>query len=329
MPLADQPSSPSVTVVIVNFNGGEVVLHCLAALQQQQFRDFVTVVVDNHSSDASAELIGQQHPWVILQRLSSNKGFAGGVNHALTTSVHSDLVVLLNPDAYPDPQWLEQLVLAARNHPEYGAFGSRMYSDEALHILDGVGDVYHVSGLVWRQGHGQQDEDRYNTPAEIFAPCAAAALYRTQALRTIGYFDEDFFLYVEDVDVGFRLRLAGFRSMYVPSAKVRHVGSAIVGKHSDSQIYHGHRNLVWVFVQNMPGPLFWLLLPLHIALNGWTLIWFSLKGQGRTITRSKWDAIKGLPRAWRKRRSIQSKRSVRVAEVGRALSWTAIPKRFR
>lgn len=327
MPLADQPSSPSVTVVIVNFNGGEVVLHCLAALQQQQFRDFVTVVVDNHSSDASAELIGQQHPWVILQRLSSNKGFAGGVNHALTTSVHSDLVVLLNPDAYPDPQWLEQLVLAARNHPEYGAFGSRMYSDEALHILDGVGDVYHVSGLVWRQGHGQQDEDRYNTPAEIFAPCAAAALYRTQALRTIGYFDEDFFLYVEDVDVGFRLRLAGFRSMYVPSAKVRHVGSAIVGKHSDSQIYHGHRNLVWVFFKNMPTALLMLFLPLHLALNVVSLLAFSAGGRAQTIFRAKRDALLGISHFWSKRRLIQRHRKASVLAIAKSMRWSPFGRR--
>lgn len=329
MPFAAIPTAPSVTVVIVNYNGGEVVLRCLEALHQQQFRDFATVVVDNHSSDDSPQWIAQQHPWVQLLRLTSNKGFAGGVNHALTTCVHSNLVALLNPDAFPDPLWLAQLASAAHTYPEFAAFGSRMYSDDAQHVLDGVGDVYHASGLVWRKGHGQGDDDRYNTPSEIFAPCAAAALYRTDALQSIGNFDEDFFLYVEDVDVGFRLRLAGYRSMYVPSAKVRHLGSAIVGKHSESQVYHGHRNLVWVFVQNMPGILFWLLLPLHIALNGVALLWFALKGQGRIIVRSKWDALRGLPRAWRKRQAIQSRRSVSTRTVARALCWTALPKRDR
>lgn len=316
-----------VTVVIVNFNGGDVILRCLAALQRQQFRMFETIVVDNHSTDGSVAQIESQFPSVRVLRLETNLGFAGGVNHALRGHVHSPLLVLLNPDAFPEVEWLGNLVAAAEQCPEYAAFGSRMFSDPSMQHLDGVGDVYHISGIPWRQGHGQADSIRYNQRSEIFAPCAAAALYRTEPLRSIGCFDEDLFLYIEDVDVGFRLRLAGHRCLYVPEARVWHVGSAFVGKHSDFQIYHGHRNLVWVFLKNMPTALLMLLLPVHLALTVVSLLVFSAKGQARTIFRAKWDALRGIPHYWGKRKQTQGHRKASVMVIAQALRWNPFGRR--
>jgi GT2 family glycosyltransferase len=136
----------------------------------------------------------------------------------------------------------------------------------------------------------------------------------------VGGFDEDFFCYAEDVDLGFRLRLAGHRCLLVPDAVVRHVGSATTGgQKSDFAVYHGHRNLVWTYMKNMPGALFWLFLPLHILLNLVTVLWFSLRGQGRVIMRAKRDALCDLPRMWRKRREIQRARRAPVGEIWRAL----------
>lgn len=318
-----------VTVIIVNYNGGDVILQCLAALERQEFRGHRTVVVDNHSADASVAAIQQQFPWVRLMVLETNRGFAGGVNHALQDCAPGTLVALLNPDAFPAPDWLANLVAAADRHPGYAAFGSRMFSDEAMQSLDGVGDVYHISGLPWRQGHGLPNDPRYDHSAPIFAPCAAAALYRTDALNAVGRFDEDLFLYAEDVDVGFRLQLAGYRSLYVPGARVWHVGSAFVGKHSDFQIYHGHRNLVWVFVKNMPTLLFWLALPLHIALNFASIAWFSLKGQGRVILRAKWDALRGLAHFWNKRKDIQAQRTASLRAIAASMRWSLFKRRYR
>jgi GT2 family glycosyltransferase len=310
-----------VTVIIVNFNGGDIICQCLAALAQQSFQDFVTVVVDNNSSDGSVAAIRAQYPQVEVLALKANAGFAGGVNHALRTHAPGPLVALLNPDAFPAVDWLENLVATADRHPEFAAFGSRMYSDADQQHLDGVGDAYHVSGLPWRRGHGCANTARHDSAREIFAPCAAAALYRRSALEAVGLLDEEYFLYAEDVDLGFRLRLAGYRALYVPLASIQHIGSAFVGRNSDFQIYHGHRNLVWVFVKNMPGVLFWLFLPLHIALNVVTLVWFSLRGKGGLVLRAKRDAIRGIPHYWAKRKSVQDHRKASIWAILRQLSW--------
>ena len=149
---------------------------------------------------------------------------------------------------------------------------------------------------------------------EVFAPCAAAALYRRAAFEEIGGFDERFFCYFEDVDLGFRLRLRGYRCLYVPDAIVRHVSSALSGYRSDFAVYHGERNAVWTFVKNMPGPLFWLYLPQHLALNVAALFYYPWRGQGRVVWRAKRDAILGLPAALRERRAVQQRRR-RVASA--------------
>jgi GT2 family glycosyltransferase len=321
------PAAPLVTVIIVNYNGGEMICRCIRALEKQTFRDFAVLVVDNHSADGSVASIRNKFAFASVLEAGSNLGFAGGVNHALQKSNLGQLVALLNPDAFPDVSWLDNLVNAARSFPGYAAFGSKMYSDEARRYLDGVGDAYHVSGLPWRKGHGSQDSAQYDQPMEIFAPCAAAALYRMDALKAVGLLDEEFFLYAEDIDLGFRLRLAGFSAVYVPSASVVHVGSAFVGKHSEFQTYYGHRNLVWVYIKNMPGVLFWIFLPAHIALNFVTILWFAFHGHAQVILRSKLDALYGIPHYWRKRQRIQANRKVSILSLLRQLSWNPLARR--
>lgn len=314
----------SVTVIIVNWNAGDLLAQCLRDLLRQSIRPARILVMDNGSSDASAEQAALL-PCVTVRLLGHNYGFAAGNNRAFS-ECDTRYVALLNPDAFPEPDWLEKLVTAADTHSEVAAFGSRQMVHGAENIVDGLGDVYHVSGLVWRDGHGRVLLDSDAVPHEIFSPCAGAALYRTDALVNVGGFDEDYFCYVEDVDLGFRLRLAGYGAMYVPDAVVHHVGSATTGgQHSDFAVYHGHRNLVWTFVKNMPGVLFWLLLPLHVALNLVSVLWFSLRGQGAVILRAKRDAMLGLPKMWRKRQQIQKARVASIRDIWRVLDKRLLP----
>ena len=139
-------------------------------------------------------------------------------------------------------------------------------------------------------------------------------------------FDEDYFCYVEDVDLGFRLRLFGHRCLYVPQAEVLHMSSATTGRHSDFAVYHGHRNLVWTYVKNMPGPLFWILLPGHILLNIVSIIRFLGMGKGRLILKAKKDALKRLPQMWKKRQGIARRRRASVADIWKNLDKSLIPR---
>jgi len=316
----------SVTVVIVNWNSGYLLAECLACLSGQSYSPARILVMDNGSTDGSAEGV-QQVPGVTVRMLGENLGFAVANNRALS-ECDTEYVVLLNPDAFPESNWLDRLVEAANAQPEVSAFGSRQMVHGSSNLLDGIGDAYHVSGLVWRKRHGCKQGNADLVAAKIFSPCAAAVLYRRQALVDVGGFDGNYFCYMEDVDLGFRLRLAGYSAMYIPDAVVHHVGSASTGgQHSDFAVYHGHRNLVWTFVKNMPGALFWLFLPFHVLLNLITVPFFMLRGQGRVILRAKRDAIKGLPWAWAKRKQIQALRVATVLDIWRVLDKRLIPFR--
>ncbi|NPU85304.1 MAG: glycosyltransferase family 2 protein [Syntrophaceae bacterium] len=308
----------SITVIIVNWNGGKLLAECLRGLDAQTVRPDRILLADNGSSDGSLDLVREFRNVTVLE-MHENLGFAAANNRALA-ACDTEFVAFLNPDAFPASDWLEQLLAAADARPDVASFGSRQMRHGTPGVLDGIGDVYHMSGLAWRDRYGERQQPGDLVAREIFSPCAAAAMYRRQALVAIGGFEEDFFCYLEDVDLGFRLRLAGHKAMYVPDAVVHHVGSAATGgQNSNFAVYHGFRNQVWTFVKNMPGALFWLLLPLHIVLNLASIAVFTMGGQGKVILKAKWDALLGVPRMWRKRKSIQAERIASSSAIWRIL----------
>jgi GT2 family glycosyltransferase len=314
----------SVSVVIVNWNSGALLERCLATLCRQTLMPDHVLVVDNGSTDHSSDCVERFPPCVLL-RAGKNLGFAAGNNLAFR-QCETEFVALLNPDAFPDEHWLENLISAAMMHPGCAAFGSRQLSASDPDIIDGIGDAYHFSGRVWRERHGSVQNTGDLVPRGIFSPCAAAALYRRRAVEEIGGFDEDYFCYAEDVDLGFRLRLMGYSARYVPDAVVLHCASAVTGgQHSDFSVYHGHRNLVWTFVKDMPGPLLWLLFPAHLALNVAAVAAYALDRRAGLILRAKWDALKGLPRMWAKRKAVQRNRVASVADIWAVLSKGVFP----
>lgn len=319
-----------VSVIIVNWNGEPFLERCLTALMAQTVKPLEIILVDNASSDGSAE-IALRFPLVRLLALDQNNGFARGNNLAIeAVSKESEWIALLNPDAFAEPRWLEELLMAAQRNPAFDVFGSMLVNAGNPLLIDGAGDAYHISGLVWRMGHSDPITQITEHQREVFSPCAAAALYRLSALSKVGGFDEDYFCYVEDMDLGFRLRLAGCRCLYVPQSVVHHVGSGTTGgQDSDFAMYHGHRNLIWAYVKNMPGRLFWAYLPLHIAVNLVTLVVFTWRGRGGVILKAKRDALLGLPKMWRKRQEIQSKRVATVCDIRRVLNRGLFPSKKR
>ena len=309
----------SVAVIVINYNSGDMLLRCLHNLELQTWRSFKVIVVDNASSDDSMLRAEREYPWMESVRLESNVGFAMGNNIGAALAPECRWIACLNPDAYAHPDWLANLMHAAQVHPEFALFGSKLILATYPDRLDGTGDIYHVSGAAWRRDHGRELAKGHHIEGEIFAPCAAAALYRRDVFDAAGGFDSDYFCYFEDVDLAFRMRLMGHRCYYVPSAIVHHVSSAITGYQSPFTVYHGHRNLVWTFFKDMPLPLLLAYLLLHLLLNAASIVLYTFKGQPITILKSKRDAIRGLRSVWRKRRQIQSQRRISSLDLLRLM----------
>ena len=304
-----------VAVVVVNTNGREHIDRCLASLRHQTVPPRRTIVVDNASSDGSPEWIAERYPDVELVRSERNVGFAAANNLGARVADDCEFLALLNPDAFAEPAWLETLVRAARDYPDFTFFASRMVQAMTPDRLDGTGDVYHVGGLAWRRDWGRPVQSVHRPREEVFSACAGAALYRRDAFVSVGGFDERFFVYHEDTDLSFRLRLRGERCLYVSDAVVAHVGFGTNGQVSDFTIYHSHRNSVWTFVKNMPRPLFWRYLPQHFAVNLLEVATSITHRRGRAGLRAKRDAIRGLPEMWRSRRAIQASRQAHIGEL--------------
>ena len=312
----------NVSVIIVNWNGGDLLLDCLAHLQAQSLAADKILLMDNGSTDGSAHKAALI-PGISVHFLNENLGFAKANNLAIQ-KCDTEWVALLNPDALADKDWLYNLMQATQENQDIAVFGSQQRLLNTPDRLDGTGDNYHISGLIWRSGHENLFYEHNIDNNNIFSPCACAALYKRSALDAVGGFDEDFFCYVEDVDLGFRLQLQNYQARYVPKAIVYHAGSASTGgKHSEFSLYHGHRNLVWTFIKNMPTLLFWPLLPLHLLLNLVTILYFSYRGQTRMICKAKYDALLGIPKMWRKRQKVQANKKVASVKI-----WSLLNKQL-
>jgi GT2 family glycosyltransferase len=311
--------SPSIAVVVVNWNSGQYLEKSLQNLKAQTLPPTRVLVVDNASTDGSIDGLEQIFPdWEFL-RLESNTGFASANNLAVNQVEDCDWVAFLNPDAFARSDWLERLAQAVDDFPAVKMFGSHMLGyDNGL--IDGTGDIYHVSGVAWRRDYGMKSSEINRKSGEIFSPCAAASLIFRKVFLEVEGFDEHFYCYNEDVDLSFRLRLIGHRCIYVPDAVVEHVGSGTTSRYSDFAVYHGQRNLVWSYFRNMPGLWFWVYLPQHVLFSLIALIWFSLKGKAVPVFKARWDALKGLPRVLKLRKQTQKSKTVAGENVVSAMS---------
>jgi len=310
----------NVAVVIVHWQSSADLRRCLAALRNQSSSAGRIIVVDNGGLDPGVPIDFPEAEFVSLPK---NVGFACATNLAARRVADYEWIALLNPDAVPQHDWLENLTAAAYSHPEYSSFASRQLNARDDRLLDGAGDEYHGSGLAWRSGAASLARGRFECERDVFSCCAAAALYRRSHFLEVGGFDESYFCYFEDVDLGFRLRLAGYRCLYVPQAVVRHVGSATTGTRSPFCIYYGHRNLVWTFWKNVPWQLLPVYLPQHLFWTLAALIWFTLRGQGRTLLCAKWDAWKQWRRILTARRQIQRSRRASLGAIYAVITSTS------
>jgi len=295
-------------VVIINWNGMHFLSECLDGLRKQTYRTFSVVFVDNGSHDGSIDFVKHYYPEVEIVALSENFGFAVANNIALKRGKRK-YVALLNNDAVPRPSWIESLLDAIEYHPEAGCAASKILYYDNPDILDRAGDVYTRAGAGFLRGRGQP-EYNFDNEEWIFGACAGAALYRTSMLNDIGFFDEDFFLLYEDVDLSFRAQLKGYKCLYVPEAIVYHKASSSIVYDSPISVYYSHRNLEWVYLKNVPFKLILKTIWLHVVYDIAAFAFFSLQGKMKPFLRAKWDALRGTKNMLRKRRLIQKTRTV-------------------
>ena len=313
-------STNLVSIIICTWNSAAHLAHCLSCLEAQTYRGFDVIVIDNGSKDGCVDDL--EHKWPSLplrvERWPENRGFAAA-NNLGARLARGKWLACLNADAFPEPDWAEQLLGAATKNPGGIFYSSKLLNANAPQLLDDAGDTYHISGLARKRYHGYP-ADRYGlTQEEVFSACAAASLYERDAFLQVGGFDEDFFSYYEDVDLSFRLRLQGFRCQYVPEAVVHHMGSASVGARSDSATYYWQRNFVWSFVKNMPSPLLWRALPAHALANAIYLAYYIQQGRVGTILKARMDTIRGLPHIIKKRKEIQRTMKIDPSELLRVM----------
>jgi GT2 family glycosyltransferase len=314
-------TSPFFSIIGLYRNSAKYLAENLSALARQTWQDFEVILLDNGSQQPPDPKVLAQFPELPLRMITSenNLGFAAG-NNLAARSARGEYIVLLNSDAFPQPDWLEQVYAGIQRHPN-AFFASRLLIADDPQRLDGEWNVVHATGLVWRRAHGRPLSAAWTQERAVLSACAAAGVYPHAAFEAAGGFDEDFFAYMEDVDLDFRLQLLGYPCYYLPKAVVRHAGSGSTAPRSDLVVFYGHRNLVWTFIKDMPGWLFWTMLLPHLLVNLLYLLvalFFPFRG---AMVRAKWEALKGLPTAWKKRRAVQRKRKVSVRTVAGLLEW--------
>lgn len=300
-----------VDIILINWNGRHLLDDCFDSIYKQNYTDFGVIFVDNNSSDGSVEYISNKYKGkknLKIYGLDRNVGFAAANNFGIKHS-RADYIALLNNDAVAKEDWLEESVRCLELHEDAGFCASKIVNFYDRDRLDTAGDIYTRGGVNGKRGHGKLT-DSYDEYEYIFGACAAAALYRRRMLDDIGFFDEDFFIMCEDVDLSFRAQLAGYRCIYSPVAVVYHKIHGTIKEIDRVFSYYGQRNLEYVYFKNMPiWPLIFNL-PGHIVYNIAILFYFTLKGQLVNLIRSKVDFLLNLPATMRKRKKIQSGRRV-------------------
>jgi GT2 family glycosyltransferase len=294
-----------VDIVIPTWNGWPLLERCLQTIARQSFCNSIITVVDNGSTDGTAASLEKLYPEVRSIVFAENRGFSAAVNAGITGGA-SPYIFLLNNDTELEPDCLQQLVTAAGSLPDFAFFVPKMLSFHDRALLDGAGDGYLRGGAGYRLGTMEQDNGAYDQSGPVFGACAGAVLYRRSLFEKVGLFDEDFFAYLEDVDLNLRINRRGLRGYYVAPARVYHVGSATTGsKINPMTIRLSTRNSLYVLVKNYQLSLFLRFLPVIVVYQFCWLLFAVKKQQFRPYCRGMWQAVARLRQMRRKHHELR------------------------
>jgi hypothetical protein len=318
-------------VVVVNWNRKELLRACLASVRRQTEVAFETIVVDNGSVDGSAEMVEREFGARVI-RNRENRGFCAANNQGIAAA-KGQFIALLNNDAEAEPGWLAALLRACSQAPDVGMAASKVLVWEDLQRIDKAGHLIFPDGQNRGRGTGEPDRGQFDAEEEVLWPDGCAAMYRKEMLDGIGGFDEDFFAYGDDAELGLRARIAGWRAIYTPQAVVRHHRGSTLGKDSERRLELIERNRLLLAIKLFPWSLLWLN-PVFFAVRAAASVVKARRAEGdtahfpglagkwhmaRAILRGQWKALRLAPRMLRKRAAMARVRRLSPADVRRLL----------
>jgi GT2 family glycosyltransferase len=311
-------ATPAVSVVIPSWNGRAYLEECLPSLQTQTFDDFELIVVDNGSTDGTADFVRSAWPAARLLLHNSELGFCRAVNLGLDAS-RGELIVILNNDVVLEHTWLQELVACMDRHPDAGFCSSKALSYYDHSVLDGAGAALAPSGWFYEVGHGEQDRGQYDIEREVCIATGVSLMMRRSVLNEIGGLDEDFGSCCEDVDLTLRAFLAGHRGWYAPKSVLYHRRRGTVSRRPAALVEQFQRNMELVWYKNFPADLmvrgvlsrafFWAgSLCVHLS-HGYLI----------PFLRGKLGALRAMPGMRPKRREIRARTCVSTADLERLM----------
>ena len=318
--------SASVSVIVVNWNGRHHLELCLSSLLAQTYPNFEIILVDNGSTDGSIDFVKANFPTVRLIQLPQNQGFASGNNVGIRAST-ADYIATLNNDTKVDPNWLTALVETAESDPNAGMCAAKLLFWDRPEIINSAGICLDRTGIAWDRLGGKPDNEQQTNPVPVFGASGGAALYRQTMLRQIGLFDEDFFAYLEDVDLAWRARLAGWNCLYVPTAVIYHHHSATAIEGSPFKNRLLGRNKIWTMFKNYPWQLSLLYLPIILLYDFGSVLIALLTKRDVSPLNGRLQALIKLPTMWQKRRQIQQNRQISLKKMVSLMEPVTAPQK--
>ncbi len=311
-------SLPLVSIIIVNYNGKKFLESCLTSLALVNSIDFEVLVVDNASTDGSYEEACTRFPDFSYLQLHDNLGYSAAVNAGIKKA-KGEYILTLNNDIILDRNFITYIRSAMDTDATVGMCASKMIFPDKR--INSTGIYISRSWAAWDRGVFQLDRGQFDQPGEVFGPNGGAGLYRRKMLEEIGYFDEDFFLFYEDLDVAFRGRLAGWRCLYNPLAVAIHHHGGTTGPNSDLSIYYAERNILWYIFKDLPVFILLIFLPLIFYRNVGVIAYVP-RDKRIIVLKAKLDGYKRIGLMMKKRRRII--RKVSYKEILKFIDWSSM-----
>ncbi len=319
---------PAISVIIVNWNGKDLLPECLSAMRRQTFTNFETILVDNGSADGSVDYIRAEFPEVRVLALPHNLGFTGG-NIAGYEVATGNLIVLLNNDTEVHPVWLDEIHKGSLKYPEAGSFASKMMYFDDRQRIENCGFDVSSGGMTAELGRNEIDGPDWAYPRKVFGACGGAVAYRRSMLEDIGFLDPDFFMIYEDVDLSFRAQLSGYECVYLPQAVVYHRYRATIGKQPALQVFYAQRNIDLVFCKNLPAGQILRSAPQRLLYEVGAALYFLVLGSGTAFLRAKLDVLRRLPSVLKKRKAIQQRKIITNAQLRAQMRVSAFTSKWK